>query len=148
MDRTLPRRRRVPHWEHPGGSVCITWRLHRDQPPLHPEERELVLDVLRRTPPADFTIRAAVVMDDHVHVLGSAAPDCTAAKVAQAWKSVSSHELVKLQGRTAPVWQRNYFDRWMRSIEHASDCARHILDNPIRRWPDIERYPWMIEARG
>jgi REP element-mobilizing transposase RayT len=122
--------------------------LHRDQPPLRPEERKLVLDVLRRTPSTDCVVRAAVVMDDHVHLLGRPARGCSAAKLAQAWKSISSHELVKLQGRTAPVWQRDYFDRWMRSPEHTAECARYILDNPVRRWPDIESYPWVIHVKG
>jgi hypothetical protein len=86
-------------------------------------------------------------MDDHVHILGRVLGSTTAAKLAQAWKSISSHELVKRQGRVAPVWQRDYFDRWMHSAEHTIACARYILDNPIRRWPGIERYPWVINRR-
>lgn len=128
--------------------MCLSWRLHREQPPLRPEERELVIAVLRRTPTVDCWVRAAVVMDDHVHVLGRVVPGVTAGKLAQAWKSVSAHELVKLHGRVAPVWQRDYFDRWMRSGEQTAACARYVLDNPRRRWPDVERYPWVIDAKG
>ena len=143
---TLPRRRHVPHWEFPGGAVCLTWRLHRSQLALRTPERDLVLEVIARSQPMQCSLIAAVVMDDHCHALTLPAAGVTAKRLAQTWKSVSAHELVAQTGRSAPVWQAEYFDRWMRSEEHRAACAEYILDNPRRRWPGVSAYPWHIRG--
>ena len=64
----LPRRQ-VPHFERPGGVVCLTWRVDRHRPILRPEERTIVFEVIQSCEPAFAELLAAVVMDDHVHVL-------------------------------------------------------------------------------
>src|SRR5689334_20780781 len=105
-------RRQVPHFERPGGIVCLTWRLDRDQPALRPEERGLVLDVIRSCEPTFADLLAAVVMDDHAHVLVRPRPGTTGRRLAVAWKGMSAQQLVRGHGRTPPIWQREYFDRW------------------------------------
>lgn len=145
--RTLPTRRHIPHSEHPGGTVCLTWRLHRSQPPLRPEERSLVIDVVRHDDGGIGDILAGVVMDDHAHILVSLYPGTTCRRVAQTWKSVSSHRMTKFHGRSAPVWQREYFDRWIMTGDRVRRAIEYVLANPIRRWPGLERYEWIIPAR-
>jgi REP element-mobilizing transposase RayT len=89
-------------------------------------------------------ILAAVVMDDHVHVLTSLIPAATGQQVAQTWKSVSSHGLTRDFGRASPVWQRQYFDRWLMDRPRIESCARYVLMNPVRRWPGTNGYRWII----
>lgn len=144
MDMTLPSRRHVPHWEYPGGTVCLTWRLHRLQGPLSGPERDVVLDVLASSGPEQCELLAAVVMDDHVHVLARPAAGVCAKILAQRWKSISSRRLTA-QDRSAPVWQAEYFDRWMRSADHTDACARYVIGNPRRRWGGCEPYRWLID---
>ena len=55
---------------------------------------------------------------------------------------MSAQRLVKEQGRVAPIWQREYVDRWMDSPDQIVACVAYIRRNPSRRWPDIEKYPW------
>jgi REP element-mobilizing transposase RayT len=140
----LPRRRKVPHWEHPGGTVCITWRLDRGQAGLRPEERDLTLAVIGRGEGVLGNIIAAVVMDDHAHVHISLFPSATGQKAAQVWKSVSAHGLTREFGRSAPVWQRQYFDRWIMDDARIERCAAYVRLNPERRWPGIEGYRWVL----
>lgn len=142
----LPRRRRVPHSEYPGGTVFLTWRLHPGQPPLTPEERDLVLEVIARGEGVLGEIVAAVVMDDHVHALLALRADATGQRAAQTWKSVSSHRLTRECGRRAPVWQREYFDRWLLDRPRIETCASYILQNPVRRWSSIPPYKWVIRS--
>ena len=144
---TLPSRRVVPHWEYPGGVVCLTWRVRGDQVGLAGHERQVVLEVIRRSDPGQCRLLSAVVMDDHVHVLTATIPSVPGRQLAATWKSVSSHELCRGYGRQAPLWQRNYFDRWMRSAQQPVSCAEYVIDNPHRRWPAIQDYPWVIDAR-
>ena len=142
--RFLPRRRKLPHWEYAGGTVCLTWRLDRAQPPLRPDERDLVLAVIARGEGVLGSILAAVVMDDHAHVLIALTPSATGQRAAQVWKSVSSHGLTKEFGRSSPVWQSQYFDRWVMDQPHIESLVRYVVMNPERRWPGIERYRWLI----
>ena len=136
-------RRYVPHFERPGGIVCLTWRLGRDQPSLRSDERGLVLEVVRSCEPLFAKLLAAVVMDDHAHALVQPHSGTTGRRLARAWKGLSALRLVKEQGRRPPIWQRDYFDRWMDSREQVTACEAYIRRNPARRWPDIEQYPWV-----
>ena len=145
MDRTLPTRRHVPHWEYPGGTVCLTWRLHRDQCPLTGLERDVVLEVLSLSGPEQCELLVAVVMDDHVHVLTRPTEGVAGRDLAQRWKSIASRRLTQAGARRAPIWQAEYFDRWMRTNEHTAACAAYVLNNPVRRWPGAGRYRWLID---
>jgi REP element-mobilizing transposase RayT len=145
--RYLPVRRHVPHWEYAGGTVCITWHLHREQSPLTEEERGQTFEVIRRGDGVAGDLLAAVVMDDHVHAVVALGPDWTCQRVAQTWKSVSSHGMTKAGGRQAPVWQREYFDRWIADAGRVDRCIEYVLANPRRRWPGTENYTWLIERR-
>jgi REP element-mobilizing transposase RayT len=91
-------------------------------------------------------IVAGVVMDDHVHVLIALHPEVTAQRTAQTWKSVSSHGLTREFGRTSPVWQRQYLDRWFRDRPGIEACGAYVLENPFRRRPSIEVYPWIVRS--
>ena len=143
---TFPRRRPVPHWEHRGGTVFLNWSLKRGQLPLAGHEREIVLQVIKAGEGVVGHILAGVVMDDHVHVLVTLLPDRTTRRVAQVWKSASSHRLVKECGRRPPVWQRDYLDRWLWNEDRIRRCIRYVNQNPTLRWPGIEEYPWMIRG--
>jgi putative transposase len=122
--------------------VCLTWRLDHRQPPLRPEERGIVLEVIRSCEPLYAELVAAVVMDDHAHVLVQPNLGTTGRRLARAWKGMTAQRLVMEQGRATPVWQRDYFDRWMDSRRQLSACIEYIRRNPERRWPDVEEYPW------
>ncbi len=145
---TLPTRRKVPHWEVPGGTVCLTWRLRRDQTPLTAQERELVATVIQRSDGRDCGLVAGVIMDDHAHILVRVGVTTTGGRLAWQWKSIASHELCREGSRSAPLWQRNYFDRWMRDEEQTAACAEYVRNNPFRRWPQLTEYRWLLPRSG
>ena len=66
------------------------------------------------------------------------------AQFIHAWKSASSHVLVKQCHRTAPIWQPEYYQRWISSPALISTCASYIRDNPQRKWPGIDQYAWIL----
>lgn len=102
------------------------------------------MEVIRKGTEFGARLRVAVVMDDHVHVLFAPGDRLTSSRFVQAWKSASSHVMVKASQRTAPLWQAEYYLRWM-SSQHAIDvCARYIRNNPDRRWRGVVKYPWML----
>ena len=137
-------REHLPHFELAGGTCHLTWRLHRDQPLLRPEERTTIREILRRDHLVRCEIFAAVVMDDHVHALVRPYEHSTSMQLAAAWKSISSHRLCRTGGRAAPLWQRDSYQRWLRHQGHLSICVQYIRDNPRRKWPGIEEYRWVL----
>ena len=124
--------------------MCLTWRLDRHQNGLRPAERDIVFEVIRTSEPLFAKLVAAVVMDDHVHVLARPESGTTGRRLARAWKGMSAQRLVKEQARATPVWQRDYFDRWMHSPQQTAACVSYIQRNPIRRWPQVMDYPWSL----
>lgn len=85
---------------------------------------------------------AAVVMDDHVHLLVRPFAPFSLSKLVHTWKSYSAHQLVKL-GMRAPVWQDECYDSIIRDQVHRAAVIEYIRHNPARRWPGIEEYPWL-----
>jgi REP element-mobilizing transposase RayT len=77
-----------------------------------------------------YVLYAWVVMPNHVHVLFSLTGENRLEDVVQGWKSVSSHEINRLLGRTGSLWQRDYFDRLIRSRKHFDYCVNYIRENP------------------
>ena len=61
-------RRNLPHWQEPGRVYFITWRCQNGKF-LFPEERTITLEALRHWDRKKWTLYAAVVLPDHVHVL-------------------------------------------------------------------------------
>lgn len=141
---TLRSRSHLTHFEVPGAACHVTWRLQRKQSALSPVEREIVLGILKHAVAFGCVWHAAVVMDDHVHALATPGAGANSSRLIRVWKGASSRRLVKLCGRRAPVWQAEYYLRWIRSKEGVVTCSRYIRANPERRWPGIERYPWIL----
>ena len=139
----FPARRHVPHREIPGASVFLTWRLHHDQPPLRGDERSVVLEVIRASDPQFASVVAAVVMDDHAHVLARPNEGIRARRVVLAWKGITAHRLCGAGLRTPPLWQRAYFDKWLDDDRRSEACIAYILENPRRRWAAATDYRWV-----
>ena len=72
-------------------------------------------------------------MPDHVHFF--ARPEIEAspmAKWVQMWKGVSSRRIAKALGAQSPIWQAEYFDRYLRSSESYSQKWDYVEQNAVR----------------
>ncbi len=49
-----------------------------------------------------------------------------------AWKSISAPQITATTGASAPIWQRDYFDRYLRTAESYSDKWDYVRNNPVR----------------
>jgi REP element-mobilizing transposase RayT len=136
-------RRKLPHWRMRGSIYFVTWRLAKNQPALHPEERALVADAIKHFDRQRYELFAYVVMDDHVHVLLLPLADYSLKQTLHSWKSFTANGLGRLGRRAAPIWQDEYFDRIVRDEADLIQKAEYILGNPLKRWPEIDEYPWM-----
>jgi len=74
-----------------------------------------------------------VIMPDHVHLFARPARTANSMKQwVQVWKSVSSRIILKQQGLVGPLWQDDYFDRYLRSHENYSEKWNYVESNPVR----------------
>ena len=56
------------------------------------------------------------------------------------WKSVSSRRIAATLAIEPPIWQSDYFDRYLRSSESYSDKWQYVEQNPVRAG--------LVETRG
>lgn len=115
------------------------------------DRANIVLNAIRWLETANrFVVDAAVVMPDHLHLVGQlgrsrleAAP--TLATVMHTLKSYSAKRLVET-GVAAPVWQDGYHDHGLRNDEDYRARVRYVIQNPCRAGlvQRVEDYPYVI----
>lgn len=121
----------------------MTWRLHPAQKELQPAERDRVVSALRHFHEQRYLLSAYVVMNDHVHALVRPLGKYRLQDILHSWKSFTALQLQREYGRPNAVWQDEYFDRIMRDEKEFLEKAEYILNNPRKRWPEIQEYSWM-----
>ena len=154
--------RRLPHWTPEKSTIFVTWRLAGTRPAPTPvvgprwliepriasicAEALLHGDQVRRA----YDLFAWVVMPNHVHVVMD--PLIPLSEIMRWLKTATANRANRLIGKTgAPFWQREYYDRWIRSEKELSSVIAYLEDNPVRsglaaspeewRWSSAFREP-------
>lgn len=103
----------------------------------------LVADALRHFDGDRYRLKAWTIMPNHVHVLFQthAAP---MARVLQSWKQFTGARANRLLGQAGAFWQADYWDTYMRDIEHERRTVRYIRNNPVKAGltGDWKAWPW------
>lgn len=89
------------------------------------EHGAIVARALRHFDGQRYQLHAWCVMPNHVHAMFYLELGRDLEKVLHSWKSYTSHEI----GR-GNVWQKEYFDRVIRSPEHFQAARAYIRNNP------------------
>ena len=79
-----------------------------------------------------YHLHAWVIMPNHVHVLVEPLSPFTLSTIVRDWKSFTAREINHLLKRTGPLWQEDYWDRYIRDEKHYHDAIRYILENPVK----------------
>jgi RecG-like helicase/REP element-mobilizing transposase RayT len=147
-------KRHLPHFDRPWGIYGITISTRRRQK-LTPAARTIVLNAIRHFRDKRYGLYAACVMPDHAHILLQPWPKefdksdnpvfWSVAELMQSIKSFTAHEINKLQKTTGAVWEKESFDRYVRSDRDLQEKFHYILRNP---WDagvakPNEDYPWV-----
>jgi putative DNA methylase len=134
--------KRLPHIDAPGLIQHVVFCTHAayredqddDAIGKSPHGRVLigtfadrVQDVLLNRTGSDYLLHAWCVMPNHVHALVQPRHGRALKAIVQAWKSVSAH------APDAPkqLWQKNYFDRFMRDEDQLWFTVNYIEANPV-----------------
>ena len=78
-----------------------------------------------------FSLDTAVVMPDHVHILGQLR-EIPLENVMQRFKSYSSKSIKAHLNLSDPVWQPGYHDHIVRKEEDLNQVRQYCLNNPVR----------------
>jgi putative transposase len=91
-----------------------------------------VLDALRqRARATGVKIHAYCLMPDHCHLVCEPSPGTDIVTFVGGFKSLS-RRFANQAGAPGPIWQRSFFDHFLRREEQLEDVARYVLENPIR----------------
>ncbi len=79
-----------------------------------------------------YDLMGWVVMPNHVHVLLAPRQEYSLSQIVHSWKSYTAKEINTLLQRTGTLWQREYFDRYIRSEQHYYYALNYIHQNPVK----------------
>ena len=147
-------KRRLPHFEKPWAIYAATMSTRRRRI-LRPAARTIVLNAWRHFHDKRYELFALCVMPDYVHALFQPWPKETGAEgdavfwspteLMRSLKSFTAREVNKMEGTEGAVWEKETFDRFIRSDRDLEEKFHYILRNP---WDSKvagqnESYPWI-----
>jgi len=138
-DDTLAWRRDLPHLQNEGKSYYITFCTKRRRI-LSPSARTAALESCVLGHLRSYFLHVAVVMPDHVHLVFTLYAIAWLAEAMKRIKSTSARAIGH-----GSVWQREYFDRILRSDEDLRAKCQYVVNNPVRAGlvASADDYPWI-----
>ena len=129
------RYRYLPHWEFPGSTYFITFRLKAGI--ISEDERIIVLDAIKHFHTIRYWITCAVVMPDHVHILlkpvvSEPGTDFSLSKIMQGIKGFTARAINKNRGTKGTVWLDESYDRIVRDYDEFMEKWDYIRNNPVK----------------
>jgi alanyl-tRNA synthetase/REP element-mobilizing transposase RayT len=132
-------KRRLPHFEMPWAIYHITLTtLERRR--LEASDRDIVFDCIRHWNGRRYRLIAACVMPDHAHLIiqpGIESQDTdgnpifySLTTILHTIKSFTAHEINKRSGLAGGVWEKEKFDRYIRSDADLEEKFHYICRNP------------------
>ncbi len=150
LDAKEPGRRRIPHFppvEIRNQSIIIFVTQVVAERRALLTRREAVKILLGAWERADrWQVGHYVIMPDHVHFFCAPVqhPAVPLKQLMGFWKAEVSRHWPWLEEK--PIWQRDFFDRQLRSGESYSQKWHYIRENPLRAGlADADRWPWQGE---
>ncbi len=112
----------------------VTVNLSPRVEPFRSSEYPLMIDVLegsRRR--LAFLLCGYVLMPDHWHALIWVGHPLTISQVIHDVKKVSARKLHERRGTRGPLWQHQFWDRFVRHAKEFNNRLRYMHLNPVRR---------------
>jgi REP element-mobilizing transposase RayT len=112
----------------------VSVNLRRRVDPFHLSEYPLLIEALagaRRR--LGFLLCGYVLMPDHWHALIGTSFPLTISQVIHDVKKVSARKLHELRGTEGPLWQHQFWDRFVRHAKEYSDRMTYMHFNPVRK---------------
>lgn len=131
-------RRHLPHWTLKGATYFVTFRAANGE--LSIDEQKLVLEHIIEGNEKFYTLIAAVVMPDHVHLLLTPNERYNLNRIMKGIKGVSARQLNLKRGTSGSIWQDESFDGIIRDQNELNEKLDYMLNNPVKR--GLTDSPW------
>jgi RecG-like helicase/REP element-mobilizing transposase RayT len=150
-------RRRLPHFEKPWAIYAVTITTARRRS-LGTQARNIVLNAWRHFHNTRYELFAICVMPDHVHALFQPWPKNQASReetsfwslteLMRSLKSFTAREINRAERKTGAVWEKETFNRYIRSDRDLAEKFHYIFRNPWEAGvaKQNEEYPWIWTA--
>jgi cobalamin-dependent methionine synthase I len=131
-------KRHLPHFERPWAKYAITWSTSGRRI-LSEAARKAVLNCILYWNGRRYELYAACVMPDHVHILiepqvrhnaSHATEFYSLTEILHTIKSFTAHKINKTEQKSGRVWERESFDRLIRSESDLQEKFQYITRNP------------------
>ena len=92
-----------------------------------------------------YHLNAFTIMPNHVHVLFEIT-ETPMSDLVKSWKQFTAVKANRLLGLRGPFWQADYWDTYMRDVEHEARTIRYIRNNPVKAGliAEGEKWPWFF----
>jgi putative transposase len=149
-DKLSINRRNLPHWQLPGSTYFITFRLKSGI--ISDGERKIVIDAIKHFHKIRYWVTVTVVMPDHVHlmlkpVVSESNAKFSLSNILQSIKGFSAREINKTRGTKGALWQDESFDRIVRDYDEWLEKWNYIRLNAVKTGlcQAPEDYPYLWE---
>jgi putative transposase len=143
-------RRNLPHWQLPGSTYFVTFRLKSGI--ISEDERRIVLDAIKHFHKIRYLVTSAVVMPDHVHLMlkpvaHESNTEFLLSNILQGIKGFSAREINRVRGTKGVLWLDESYDRIVRDYDEYLEKWQYIRNNPVRTGlcQTPEEYPFLWE---
>lgn len=133
-------KRRLPHFERPWEKYAVAFSTYQRRE-LSSDERDIVLrSACYGHEHLQYELYVACVMPDHVHLLfepqvkkvtqNDDSVFWSLVEILHGIKSSTAHRIAKVRGEPGPVWEKESFDRLIRSESDLEEKFSYICRNP------------------
>jgi REP element-mobilizing transposase RayT len=96
----------------------------------------------------DWYVGDYLLMPDHLHCFARCGRKAVSLKQwMKMWKSLSARKMIRLHDLKPPIWQADYFDRYLRSSESYTDKWNYVKLNPVRAGMVKDAHDWPFQGR-
>lgn len=143
-EQDIERRRRIDAYLDAGHGSCVLRR---------PEAAYIIIETWFRFDGERYRLLAFVVMPNHCHALIECIDACPLWKIVNSWKSYTARRInAHVRGgegrararHSQTLWQREYWDRYIRDERHFVATKNYIENNPVTAGlaKAPEEWPW------
>jgi putative DNA methylase len=83
-------------------------------------------------------------MPNHVHVLMHCCFGTSLGEIVRSWKTFTARKINELAETGGQLWAVDYYDRYIRDLDHLADARAYIRNNPVKvgLCKKPEDWPW------
>jgi REP element-mobilizing transposase RayT len=137
--RKMELHRLIAHFEDAGHGAAVL---------KNPACATIIQNKLINGHPSQYSLIDWCIMPNHVHVLIRLIENQTLAAIVQSWKGGSAIEINRVLDLKGPLWQREYYDRYVRDLDHLHDCVAYIRNNPVKAGLCAQPADWPFSSAG